>query len=53
MTEDEILLSSMHLNDSPYPIPEDYERPDNFTERQIIRSITPPKFAEAFYKANK
>lgn len=52
LTEDEKLLCSMGLC-TEYPIPEDYERPDNFTERQIIRSITPPKFAQAFYEANK
>lgn len=43
-----------HLNTGELPpIPTSYVRDPNMTTRAIARSITPPGFAQAFYKANK
>lgn len=33
-------------------IPDDYKFEENFTKRQVARSMYPPAFADAFYEAN-
>ena len=43
----------MILNKDLAEIPEGYKRPEEMTERQIRRSITPKGFAEAFFDSNR
>lgn len=51
---DETQRKQSHLNSRELPpIPEGYKRDSNMTTRAIARSITPPGFALAFFKANK
>ena len=53
LTEDEKVKFDQRLNGVLPDLPIDYHRPQDFDRRAARRSLTPPRFAKAFFEANK
>lgn len=47
-----IYFDKAHMSDY-YEIPENYKYDENFSKRQVARSIYPPAFCKAFFEANQ
>ena len=53
LSEEERIKFDNRLNDVLPDLPPDYSCPPDFDKRAARRSLTPPRFAKAFFEANK